>query len=228
MANTKDIPARVKKLIIQESGGVCAFCREDDVSTLEFHHIHGRDIPKPHAPENLIYICKNCHGKITAGVISLADVDLKKRELQYREKPFPVKSTGGRTNVINIKGVNKGTIANVIHIHGKTARQPKNVQLEGSIGSDLLKRNYLKHLIDRYHEFARAEKGSDYKYPVFYGAIKRKYGTKWDNIPSSLFEDVCQYVQGRIDRTIVGKNHKARGESNYSAFKAYCDKYAKG
>ena len=42
------IPARNKKKVIQETGGVCAFCGEKDVATLEFHHIHGRDITDPH------------------------------------------------------------------------------------------------------------------------------------------------------------------------------------
>ena len=228
MAQTKDIPARVKKLIIQEAWGVCAFCHEDDVSTLEFHHIHGRDIAEPHDPENLIYVCKNCHGKITAGVLSEADVDLKKRELKYRDKFSPVKEAVSRSNVIHMRGVNKGTIANVVHIHGKSTRKPKNQPCEGAIGADLLKRNYLKYLIDRYHEFARAEKGSDYKFPVFYMAIKRKYGAKWDDVPLHLFENVCQFVQGRIEQTIIGKQQKAQGKSNYSTFQDYCNKYVKG
>lgn len=66
MIQQKDIPARTKKLIIQKTGGICGFCGESDVSTLEFHHIRGKQVADPHVPDNLIYVCKNCHGKITA------------------------------------------------------------------------------------------------------------------------------------------------------------------
>jgi hypothetical protein len=224
MQKTKDIPARVKKLIIQESAGICSFCSERDVSTLEFHHIHGKDIPDPHAPENLIYVCKNCHGKITAGQISETDVDLKKRILKYSDNKN--KNLAGISNVINFSGkINAGTIANVVHFHGRPQIKTTNQPLQGTIGAELLKRNYLKHLIDRYHEFAKAEKGQGYKYVVFYQSINRRYGAKWDMIPLQQFEECCVYVQYRINNTVLGKNRKARGQSNYSSFSEYCNKY---
>jgi hypothetical protein len=225
MQSTKDIPARVKKLIIQESAGICSFCSEKDVSTLEFHHIHGKDnIPDPHASENLIYVCKNCHGKITAGQISKADVDLKKRMLKYSDNRN--RNSTEMSNVINLSGkINAGTIANVVHFHGRSPKQTVNQPPVGAIGAEALKRNYLKHLIDRYHEFAKAEKGQAYKYQVFYQAINRRYGAKWDMIPIQQFEECCVYVQGRINNTVFGRNRKAKGQSNYSTFLEYCDKY---
>jgi hypothetical protein len=224
MQVTKDIPARVKKLIIQESAGICSFCSEKDVSTLEFHHIHGKDIPDLHAPENLIYVCKNCHGKITAGQISEADVDLKKRMLKYDDNRN--KNSAEISNVINISGkINAGTIANVVHFHGRSPKKTINQPPAGVIGAEALKRNYLKHLIDRYHEFAKAEKGQGYKYQVLYQAINRRYGAKWDMIPIQQFEECCAYVQYRINNTVLGRNRKARGQSNYSSFSEYCDKY---
>ncbi|MGV8059807.1 MAG: HNH endonuclease signature motif containing protein [Smithellaceae bacterium] len=227
MKSTKDIPARTKKLIIQEAAGVCSFCCEKDVSTLEFHHIHGKDIPDPHAPENLIYVCKNCHGKITAGQISEIEVKLKKRFLKFSENRN--KNAVGISNVINFSGkINAGTIANVVHYHGRAPGKTINKPPQGTIGAEVLKRNYLKHLIDRYHDFAKAEKGQSYKYPVFYQAINRRYGAKWDMIPLQQFEDCCVYVQYRIDNTVLGKNKKAKGQSNYSSFSEYCAKYVNG
>jgi hypothetical protein len=211
MAPTRDIPARTKKLIIQEASGICAFCGENNVSTLEFHHIHGKDGADPHRPENLIYVCKNCHGKITAGEISEADVVLRKRIITYEGNPN--RSSATPSHVVNVIGsVNTGTIANEVHFHGKTARQPRISPPIGTTGADALKRNYLKHLIDRYHEFARAEKGESFRYQVFHQTIKRKYGAKWDMIPVHQFEDVCEYVQERIDKTALGRNRKSKGQ----------------
>lgn len=31
------------------------------------HHIHGRNIPNPNSPNNLTYVCSNCHYKIHKG-----------------------------------------------------------------------------------------------------------------------------------------------------------------
>lgn len=224
MTKTKDISARTKKLVIQEAGGNCGFCGESDVATLEFHHIHGKNVPDPHAPENLIYVCKNCHGKITAGQISEADVDLQKRVLKYNGNP--IRKAADKNRIVNVMGsINTGAIANEIHFHGKTSRKITITPPGDAVGGDTIKRNYLKHLIDRYHEFARAEKGESYLYPVFYQAIKRRYGAKWDMIPLQLFDDVCTYVQDRIDKTVLGRNRKAGGQSNYSIFSEYYEKY---
>jgi len=44
-------------------------------------------------------------------------------------------------------------------------------------------------------------------------------------IPLHLFEDVCTYVQVRIDKTALGKNYKARGQKNYNSFIEYIEKY---
>lgn len=226
MSKKEDIPARTKKLIIQESAGVCSFCRESDVSTLEFHHIHGKEIPQPHAPENLIYVCKNCHGKITAGVLSESDVDLQKRRLKYSGASNT--NAGSKVQLVNVSGgVNKGAIASEIHFHGAARSSIKIFHPIGTIGSDALRRNYLKHLIDRYHEFAKSEKGEAYKYTVFYQTLKRRYAAKWDMIPLHLFEDVCAYVHRRIDGTVLGRNRKAGKQTNYSDFSTYCEKYTR-
>ena len=225
MVKKTSIPVRNQKKAIQESGGVCAFCGEADVATLEFHHINGRDVEDPHNVDNLIYVCKNCHGKITAGSISLSDVVLQKRILKYSGNPN-LDSTP--VNTINVNNsVNTGTIANVIHFHSPKKAPSKLSSPKGAIGANLKNRNYLKHLIDRYHEFAKAEKGDGYKYPVFYQAIKRKFGAKWDMIPIDRFSDVITFVQKRIDSTILGKTRRSKGQKNYSTYSEYLKKYGK-
>ncbi len=223
MAKKTSIPVRNQKKVIQESGGICSFCGETDVATLEFHHIQGRDIDDLHAIENLIYVCKNCHGKITAGTISVSDVVLRKRILKYTGNPSLNNSS---SNIINLaESINNGTIANVVHIHSKKKGATKIAPPQGSIGANLDSRNYVKHLIDRYHEFAKAEKGAGYKYPVFYQSIKRKFGAKWDMIPDSRFENFVAYLKQRIDSTVLGKNRKIKGHKNYSTYTDFLEKF---
>ena len=224
--NTKKytkIPAKTQKLVIQESGGICSICDENNVATLEFHHIDGRDIPNPHAPENLIYVCKNCHGKIHDGQISKEEV------LHYKNKYKNCEFANSKRQVTvqNIKfpGINYGIIAQNIKIQNGKQGYTKVLPPQGSIGSVPCNRNYLKYLIDRYHEFARIEKTGNYKYSIFYQSIKRKFGAKWDMIPLEHFGEVCSYVQSRIDKTVFGKNQKKKEIRRYNTFEEYNEKY---
>jgi hypothetical protein len=96
---------------------------------------------------------------------------------------------------------------------------------EGSIASDLLKRNYIKHLIDRYHEFASKQSGRTFGYAAIYSEIKKMYGAKWDLVPVHLFDDFASFLQRRIDRTMLGGMNRGKGIPNYSTFKQFLSKY---
>lgn len=95
MSESKNIPSITKKQIFAETNNRCPFCDEADVAVLEIHHIAGRSIPNPHSPENLICVCGNCHSRINVGVISEADVRLKKRMIQFGHKPPPSMTAHG-------------------------------------------------------------------------------------------------------------------------------------
>ena len=48
-------------------------------------------------------------------------------------------------------------------------------------------KNYVKHLIDRYHEFKKASENTgrgQMKYELLYNAIRREIGFKWDETPN--------------------------------------------
>jgi hypothetical protein len=94
-----------------------------------------------------------------------------------------------------------------------------------SVASSLSHRNYVKHLIDRYQEFASKQPGREFRYPAIYNAIKRQYGAKWDFVSLRQFNELVLFLHQRIDRTMVGSVNRGRGVSNYSAFKEYQKKY---
>lgn len=52
---------------------------------------------------------------------------------------------------------------------------------------------------------------SPLNYALLYKAIKREIGFKWDETPNERFEDLCEFLQKRIDNTIVGKKQKSQG-----------------
>lgn len=229
MRKRKYISQVTKRKIIQESRSICPFCGEDDVSTGQFHHIKPVSDGGTNALKNLLYLCANCHSKITLGEISLGEVERIKKMLTTGGHPYADKSVG--SNVIHAdftRGTNKGVVANEIgKIEIKTARKSVNINPPvGSIGSSLLHRNYAKHLIDRYHEFKKIEVDQEgMRYAIFYQQIKKRFGAKWDILPLQLFDELVVYIQSKIDRTKHGRIQKAHGKKNYSDFEEYLDKY---
>lgn len=95
----------------------------------------------------------------------------------------------------------------------------------GTIAADRQKRNYVKHLIDRYHEFANQQRGRIFSYPAIYADIKKTFRAKWDHISTTRFDELCQYLQFKIDRTMVGSMNRGKGYANYSSFEEYVQKY---
>lgn len=74
----KRIPTRVRSLLQKESGSRCPVCSNDEVEHHEVHHID--ENPTNDGPGNLILLCRNCHGKVTAGAIRMEEiVEIKKR-----------------------------------------------------------------------------------------------------------------------------------------------------
>lgn len=98
----------------------------------------------------------------------------------------------------------------------------------GSLASDLSKRNYIKYLIDRYHEFARQQTGREFRYQAIYTAIKNRYGAKWDFVPLHLFDSLSSFLQSKIDRTMLGKINRAKGNPNYLSHDEFHQKYECG
>jgi len=224
----KSIPSIIRKQVTQESQSTCPFCGEDDVSTAELHHITPISEDGTDLFENLIYVCANCHSKITQGQIPKSDVKRVKKLLGEGKHPFFKGETA--SNVIHAdftKGANLGVVANSIqNVKIKTTRRTVKVAApQGSIASSLCHMNYTKHLIDRYHEFKRIEVGKDaMKYPVFYQQIKRKFGANWKMVPLERFENLVAYIQSRIDKTKHGRVQKSHGIKNYSSFEEYLEK----
>lgn len=215
------IPEKVKKKIWQEANMRCAKCGESDVDTLEIHHIKAVQSGGTNDKENLLLLCSNCHSKITAGDISEAEV--LRLKISLMAGTHTDKESSG--TVVGITGdVTNSTVANKIEI--KT--QKKKIQLNppsGTIASSVDHRNYVKHLIDRYHDFKKDDVGKDeMNYRIFYGSINRQFGAKWDMIRLDKFDELSAYLQRRIDNTILGKKQKARGRKRYSTFEEYLEK----
>ncbi len=223
----KSIPERIRKKIYQESGMACSRCGEEDVATFEIHHIKPISEGGKNEESNLILFCSNCHSKVTHGEIKTSEILKLKKSLRNANRSHKTESVS--SNVINFpRGINQGTIANVVN-KTEIVTQSKTVRVnppDGSIASNLMHKNYIKHLIDRYHKFKESDVGREgMKYSILYGSIKRRFGAKWDMIPMERFDEISEFLQQRIDGTILGKTRKSRRQKNYSTFSEFCDKH---
>lgn len=127
--------------------------------------------------------------------------------------------SGSEVNVQRADSIRAKTV-NVKSSKGPTIAAP-----EGSIASSLAHRNYTKHLIDRYQEFASDQPGRDFKFPAIYSNLKKKFGAKWDLVPLEHFAEITSYLQSRINRTRLGQINRSKGISNYSSFTEFKAKH---
>jgi hypothetical protein len=128
-------------------------------------------------------------------------------------------------NVTSIKGstvhgsVHTGpTTINQIH-HARKSERPAAYP-DGSIGSNLLQRNYIRYLVERYHRFREAEASfgsgpARFSYAVIFKNIERQFQAPTYFIPQARFGELSEYLQHRVDRTALGKRNRARGIPNY-------------
>jgi len=220
---SKAIPRKVEKSIYQEANSTCPFCGERDISVLLIHHIHQQSDGGKNDPQNLILTCANCHSKIHSGEIDVKTIFQKKIELISGKQPSSSTSNIPRQSITVADSVNSGIIGNTVNIK-TTKRTIKILPPNGSIASDGNKRNYVKYLIDRYHEYKKAHEARNMNYAMFYSAIKKKFGAKWDMILLEKFDLLCNYIKRRIDSTIFGKNNRSKEIKNYSSFQEFIEK----
>jgi hypothetical protein len=145
-------------------------------------------------------------------------------ELSQRDAAKAIRLLDEYRAVYIAPGSNVEIHAEAVHVAGRKA--PKFAAPCGAIASSLAHRNYAKHLIDRYNEFASQQPGrTDFKFPAIYAKLKKLFGAKWDMVPLTSFQRLVDYLQGRIDDTWQGRINRSKGYPNYSDFSDYQKKY---
>lgn len=109
--------------------------------------------------------------------------------------------------------------ANTLNVN-VTKRKVTIAAPQGSIGSDQAMTSYVAYLIARYQEYQKADTSKEgrLKYMVIHNALKREFKGDWKLLATMRFGDVVNFLQGRIDRTRLGKLNASRGSPNYHSF----------
>lgn len=156
------------------------------------------------------------------GSIDLSKSDALKAEALLNDYRTVHITAGGHV-MLNSPGAVQATSVTIKNTKGSV----KTLPAPGSLGSDVVRRNYVKHLIDRYNDFARKQTGrKEFSHAAIYGWIKKRYKADWERIPLVCFDDLVERLHDRIDHTQLGSINRGKGIKNYSTFDEYRKTYA--
>lgn len=154
------------------------------------------------------------------GGIELSQSDARKAELLLKDYRAIYITAGG-----NVMFNSPGSVQAERVVIKNQKKTVKILPPDGTIGSDASRCAYIKHLIDRYNEFASQQPGRIFSYAAVYTMIKRRFGAKWEMIPLHQFDEAIVLLQQRIDKTRQGSINRGKGFSNYSTYEEYLKKY---
>lgn len=188
-----------------------------------------------HHADNLILLCSR-HSKIIDSDAKTYSVELLKemKEIHERNGSIDLPNGGGKQadallaayRAIQIKEVKSLNIDRPRTVNIREVKKKVIISApEGTVASVLAMRNYAKHLIDRYNEFAASQEGRIFRYPAIYANIKKEFGAKWDMLSVGQFPNLCAYLHRRIDRTKLGRINSSKGIPNYSTYHEFQSKY---
>ena len=85
---------------------------------------------------------------------------------------------------------------------------------------DLVERDYVSYLIERYHRCRQMEPDFysgpvPFNYAAIFMAIERKFKAPTYFVPRECFEELVEFLQRRINGTMLGKDNRARKIRNY-------------
>jgi hypothetical protein len=112
----------------------------------------------------------------------------------------------------------------------QTPKAPKKTHSllpEGSLGLDLHKKNYISYLSRKYGDWKQIQfdhegNGEKFNWASLNKSLMNRYHAAGINhIPIDYFDDLVEYLKGRIDKTIFGKSQKSKGHRNYSTIEEH-------
>lgn len=176
-----------------------------------------------HAFENLIVMCSR-HSKVIDSEPLRYTAKVLAGFKTAHEQPAEIElsqADGKKVDVLLAEYREINIVAQKV-VFTKT-KGPTIAPPAGSIGSDLLMRNYAKHLIDRYNDFASKQPGrTKFSFAAIHSLIKKRFRVgKWELVPIGRFDELCALLQDRINGTMLGRINQGKGQKNFSTLAEY-------
>ncbi len=111
-----------------------------------------------------------------------------------------------------------------VTVHFAEKRKPKMEYPAGSIGADLVRRNYIRYLAERYFRYREADASFGpkavrrFSYAVLFKNIEAHFKAPTYFIHVDKFDKLVDFLQKKIEATILGKRNRSRGHRNYETF----------
>jgi hypothetical protein len=111
-----------------------------------------------------------------------------------------------------------------VKVHFAAKRKPKMEYPAGCIGADIRRRNYVRYLTERYFRYREADASFGpkvvrrFSYAVLFKNIETHFKAPTYFIPIARFDELVDFLQRKIEATILGKRNRARGHRNYETF----------
>jgi hypothetical protein len=130
------------------------------------------------------------------------------------------------TNVVHSTGLGAVVIQDATQVNVRVGgkQKPRMEYPAGSIGADLVRRNYIRYLAERYFRYREADASFGpkavrrFSYAVLFKNIESRFKAPTYFIPVSRFDELVDFLQRKIEGTILGKRNRARGHRNYETF----------
>jgi hypothetical protein len=153
-----------------------------------------------------------------SGIAEIQPSDLKIVELLLEQYKTLYVIQAGVHVMVSSPGAIQATNVTIKTTRQKLSKVPLP---QGVLGSDTVRRPYIKHLIDRYNDFAKLQKRREFNFGRIYSAIKHEFKAHWEWVPLSRFDELASFLQGRIDKTTQGKINGSKGHKNFSTFEDF-------
>jgi hypothetical protein len=125
-------------------------------------------------------------------------------------------------------GIAAHTINTVIY---KTSRKAsaRRSSPQGTIGSDMLRKNYISYLVRRYNDFLKIGRESfgdkrNVSYSFLSTRIIQVFKASANDLPIVRFDELVDFITEYIDGSIVGRNNRSEGTRNYEPFDEFANK----
>jgi hypothetical protein len=129
--------------------------------------------------------------------------------------------SNAETLQVNCHGAAQSVVINVKKSRSVVSMSPPL----GTIGADAQKVRYISYLIKRYNSFAGADtrRTKRFRYAAITGTIDKMFRGPWRLLPEQNFGAVCDYLHGRISRTVIAKTNTGKGHRSYSTYQEFIE-----
>ena len=126
-------------------------------------------------------------------------------------------------NTGNVVVASPGAVVGGIINIRTSGKRPTFRPADGMIGASGDESRYVQYLIKRYNDFASKvpSRSTNFNHGVIRKNIEPRFRAPWQAVSIERFVDLCLFLQGRINRTRIGKSNASKGYRSFSTFEEF-------